>query len=253
MPGAPPMWVAFTRVRCDSPTTPSHRVRLALFGGGRSFPPAIARALREALRGHGSARATGSPRASRRWSLQLGRHARPRGLCRARAGRLQEVRSGRVTTATTYWPATPARSRCAARTSPPGVLGTTRRRTARVLHADGWLRTGDVADPSTRTDTCTSVDHAKDLIIVSGFNVFPAEVEDGDRRPPWRRRGRRARCPHTTHGEVRQGLCVARFPGRSSMRLGCDRALRPLASARYKCPGTVIFVDHSPAQFRRRA
>ena len=44
--------------------------------------------------------------------------------------------------------------------------------TARVLTADGWLRTGDIG-------YCDDdgfvylVDRAKDLIIVSGFNVFP--------------------------------------------------------------------------------
>ena len=48
--------------------------------------------------------------------------------------------------------------------------------TARVLTADGWLRTGDVAVAD--DDGClTLVDRAKDLVIVSGFNVYPAEVE----------------------------------------------------------------------------
>jgi long-chain acyl-CoA synthetase len=49
--------------------------------------------------------------------------------------------------------------------------------TARVLDTDGWLHTGDLAilddDGWLRL-----VDRAKDLIIVSGFNVYPAEVED---------------------------------------------------------------------------
>ena len=48
--------------------------------------------------------------------------------------------------------------------------------TARVLTPDGWLRTGDVAVAD--DDGCLSlVDRAKDLVIVSGFNVYPAEVE----------------------------------------------------------------------------
>ncbi len=48
--------------------------------------------------------------------------------------------------------------------------------TARVLNSDGWLRTGDVAVAD--DDGCLSlVDRAKDLVIVSGFNVYPAEVE----------------------------------------------------------------------------
>ena len=48
--------------------------------------------------------------------------------------------------------------------------------TARVLTPDGWLRTGDIAVAD--DDGCLSlVDRAKDLVIVSGFNVYPAEVE----------------------------------------------------------------------------
>ncbi len=49
--------------------------------------------------------------------------------------------------------------------------------TAEVLDAEGWLKTGDVAiieaDGFVRI-----VDRKKDLIIVSGFNVYPNEIED---------------------------------------------------------------------------
>ena len=49
--------------------------------------------------------------------------------------------------------------------------------TAAVLTEDGWLRTGDMA---TADDDgyLYLVDRSKDLIIVSGFNVYPAEVEE---------------------------------------------------------------------------
>jgi len=49
--------------------------------------------------------------------------------------------------------------------------------TARVLSPDGWLRTGDIGycDDDGRLYL---VDRAKDLVIVSGFNVYPSEVED---------------------------------------------------------------------------
>jgi long-chain acyl-CoA synthetase len=49
--------------------------------------------------------------------------------------------------------------------------------TARVLTPDGWLKTGDVAVAGDDGELYI-VDRAKDVIIVSGFNVFPAEVED---------------------------------------------------------------------------
>ncbi|WP_028694723.1 long-chain-fatty-acid--CoA ligase FadD2 [Pseudomonas cremoricolorata] len=49
--------------------------------------------------------------------------------------------------------------------------------TAEALDAEGWLKTGDIAvidaDGYTRI-----VDRKKDMIIVSGFNVYPNEVEE---------------------------------------------------------------------------
>ena len=49
--------------------------------------------------------------------------------------------------------------------------------TAKVLSADGWLKTGDMArmDPN---GYCYIVDRKKDMILVSGFNVYPNEIED---------------------------------------------------------------------------
>lgn len=49
--------------------------------------------------------------------------------------------------------------------------------TAAILSGDGWLGTGDVgvmlADGRVRL-----VDRLKDMILVSGFNVYPSEIED---------------------------------------------------------------------------
>jgi long-chain acyl-CoA synthetase len=49
--------------------------------------------------------------------------------------------------------------------------------TALVFTADGWLRTGDIAVMD-ETGFCKIVDRKKDMILVSGFNVYPNEVED---------------------------------------------------------------------------
>lgn len=49
--------------------------------------------------------------------------------------------------------------------------------TAEVISAEGWLRTGDIG----RMDSDGRVyieDRKKDMIIVSGFKVFPNEIED---------------------------------------------------------------------------
>lgn len=49
--------------------------------------------------------------------------------------------------------------------------------TAEALDAEGWLRTGDIGviDPD---GFVRIVDRKKDMIIVSGFNVYPNEIED---------------------------------------------------------------------------
>jgi long-chain acyl-CoA synthetase len=49
--------------------------------------------------------------------------------------------------------------------------------TAKVLMADGFLRTGDVAVVDEQ-GFVRIVDRKKDMILVSGFNVYPNEVED---------------------------------------------------------------------------
>ncbi|MFI4969322.1 MAG: AMP-binding protein [Lysobacterales bacterium] len=49
--------------------------------------------------------------------------------------------------------------------------------TAKVLSADGWLRTGDIARIDEKGYVYI-VDRKKDMILVSGFNVYPNEIED---------------------------------------------------------------------------
>jgi len=48
--------------------------------------------------------------------------------------------------------------------------------TARVLSSDGWLKTGDVAQMDEQ-GFFRIVDRLKDMILVSGFNVYPNEIE----------------------------------------------------------------------------
>lgn len=49
--------------------------------------------------------------------------------------------------------------------------------TADTITEDGWLRTGDIAVIDAK-GYVKIVDRLKDMIIVSGFNVFPNEIED---------------------------------------------------------------------------
>jgi len=55
--------------------------------------------------------------------------------------------------------------------------------TNKVLSDDGWLKTGDIAEID--SDGCIRiVDRKKDMILVSGFNVYPNEVEDAATQMP---------------------------------------------------------------------
>ena len=49
--------------------------------------------------------------------------------------------------------------------------------TAKVFTADGWLKTGDIATIDEK-GFIYIVDRKKDMILVSGFNVYPNEIEE---------------------------------------------------------------------------
>ncbi|MEJ7931560.1 long-chain-fatty-acid--CoA ligase [Ramlibacter sp. AN1015] len=49
--------------------------------------------------------------------------------------------------------------------------------TAKVLSSDGWFKTGDIGVMDER-GFFRVIDRKKDMIVVSGFNVYPNEVED---------------------------------------------------------------------------
>ena len=114
--------------------------------------------------------------------------------------------------------------------------------TARVLTTDGWLRTGDVAVVD-GGDLCL-VDRAKDLIIVSGFNVYPVEVEEVLRALPEVRDAVVIGEPHARTGESVVAYVVA-APGHTAdvttLAAACARSL-----ARYKCPSRIEIVDEVP-------
>ncbi|MEY2432249.1 MAG: long-chain acyl-CoA synthetase [Acidimicrobiaceae bacterium] len=115
--------------------------------------------------------------------------------------------------------------------------------TARALTPDGWLRTGDIAVVDD-DGALYLVDRAKDLIIVSGFNVYPAEVEDVICEHP-----AVEACAVVGDVDPHSGECVHAFvvlvPGQS-IEEGDLIAFCADRLARYKCPDKVTFVDELP-------
>jgi len=115
--------------------------------------------------------------------------------------------------------------------------------TAAALTPDGWLRTGDIAVVDDRGNL-SIVDRAKDLVIVSGFNVFPAEVEEALLEHPGVEAVAVVGVEHPHTGEAVKAYVKA-APGASldeeQLFEFCAKRL-----ARYKCPTKILFVDEVP-------
>ncbi|HKA83453.1 MAG TPA: AMP-binding protein, partial [Acidimicrobiales bacterium] len=115
--------------------------------------------------------------------------------------------------------------------------------TGTVLTEDGWLRTGDLAVVDD-DGFLWLVDRAKDLIIVSGFNVVPAEVEGVLVRHPDVAEAAVVGVPDAHTGEAVRAFVVPE-PGASiDERALIDYAARHLA--RYKCPSVISVVEELP-------
>jgi long-chain acyl-CoA synthetase len=115
--------------------------------------------------------------------------------------------------------------------------------TQAALTEDGWLRTGDVAVVDD-DGFLSLVDRVKDVIIVSGFNVFPAEVEEVLARHPAVTTAAVVGVPHPHSGEAVRALVVVEPDAHVDADELIDFAGRHLS--RYKCPSTVTFVDELP-------
>ncbi len=114
--------------------------------------------------------------------------------------------------------------------------------TAKVLDADGWLRTGDIA----RMDAdgyLYIVDRKKDMILVSGFNVYPNEIEDVVARHPGVLEVAAIGVPDEHSGEVVKLFVVRKDPAltEEALRQYCHDELTG-----YKRPRYIEFRDALP-------
>jgi long-chain acyl-CoA synthetase len=115
--------------------------------------------------------------------------------------------------------------------------------TAEVLDDEGWLRTGDIAIADA-DGNLSLVDRKKDLIIVSGFNVYPREVEEVLYRHPKVSQAAVIGVPHPYTGEAVKAV-VALAEGQDATEQEIiDFAGRSLA--RFKCPEVIEFVGELP-------
>jgi long-chain acyl-CoA synthetase len=118
--------------------------------------------------------------------------------------------------------------------------------TEAALTADGWLKTGDVAVIGEDGELYI-VDRAKDLIIVSGFNVYPAEVEDVLLEHPGVAEVAVVGETDPYRGETVHAFVVAIAGGDQPAPTAEELiAFCGLRLARYKCPSQVTFVPSLP-------
>jgi len=108
--------------------------------------------------------------------------------------------------------------------------------------SDGWLRTGDIAQMDA-DGYFTIVDRKKDMILVSGFNVYPNEVEDQIAAVPGVLEVGVIGAPDEKSGERVQAFVVASKPAPTSEQIiaHCRQNL-----AAYKIPAEIIFVNELP-------
>jgi acyl-CoA synthetase (AMP-forming)/AMP-acid ligase II len=113
--------------------------------------------------------------------------------------------------------------------------------TAKVLSADGWLRTGDlgVLDDAGRLRI---VGRVKDMFIVGGFNAYPAEIENALLRHPAIRQAAVIGVPDHRLGEVGMAFVVTSEPVTSEDIIEWSRD----QMANYKVPRAVNIVDELP-------
>jgi len=115
--------------------------------------------------------------------------------------------------------------------------------TATALLAEGWLRTGDIAEVSA-DGFVTIVDRLKELIITGGFNVSPSEVEDALVAHPDVVAAAVVGLPRSSGGEEVAAAVVLRDGAEldaGALRDFCRTRLTP-----YKVPRRIIVVDDLP-------
>ena len=114
--------------------------------------------------------------------------------------------------------------------------------TAKVIDAQGWLHTGDIGRMDEK-GYCYIVDRKKDMILVSGFNVYPNEIEDVVALMPGVLEVAAIGVPDEKAGEAVKLVVVKRDPAltEEAIRAHCKSELTG-----YKQPRYIEFRDSLP-------
>ena len=107
---------------------------------------------------------------------------------------------------------------------------------------DGWLYTGDIAQMDS-DGYFTIVDRKKDMVLVSGFNVYPNDVEEAIAAVPGVLEVGVIGVPDEKSGEAVRAYVVASAPAPSIETIVAH--CRETLSA-YKVPTSIMFVDELP-------
>ena len=107
---------------------------------------------------------------------------------------------------------------------------------------DGWLATGDIATMD-ENGFFTIVDRKKDMIIVSGFNVFPNEIEEVLVTHPGILEAAAVAAPSDATGEMVK-VFVVRKDSNLTERDVIEHCTELLTN--YKRPKVVVFLDELP-------
>ncbi|HUK01830.1 MAG TPA: AMP-binding protein [Steroidobacteraceae bacterium] len=114
--------------------------------------------------------------------------------------------------------------------------------TAKVLMPDGWLRTGDIGHMDARGYVYIE-DRKKDMILVSGFNVYPNEVEEVIAAHPGVLEVAAVAQPDEHSGEVVCLYVVKKDPDLTAQQL-IEFGRKSLAG--YKIPKHIYFRSELP-------
>jgi long-chain acyl-CoA synthetase len=114
--------------------------------------------------------------------------------------------------------------------------------TAAVFFPGGWLRTGDVGSMDARGFVKVA-DRMKDMVVVSGFNVYPNEVEDVLAEHPEIAEAAVVGVPSAGSGEALKAYVVARDPGLTAQDVIAH--CRCMLTG-YKVPKLIEFRDELP-------